>query len=474
MDFSPAHQTPAFRAFVLTTLAVALSGCTLGPEYQRADHPLPERFRHAPEQVWSSPAGWWNTFGDPGLTKWVELALEANNDIAQAAARIEQARAWFKRSGADQLPVGEIGGQAARRHDSLDSPVGRVSRDSPAFERNYAYYEGYVGASWELDLFGRLRRQSQAARANLEQARAEWQGIRTAVAAETADTYFALLLADQQRKLLNRLISNQRALVLLEQQRHGATITDIANLKQAEAQLSALEAELPNVEQQVDIQTHRLAVLVAKNPSEFAIGQLPDTLPAVPNLEGFEQPGALLRSRPDVVLAEQAVVAATAKVGAAMTGYYPSLTLSGAIGIQGTGAGSLSSSDAVASVALVNLRWRLFDFARVDAEIRHAKGKQAESLASYRQALLLAAEDVENALVRLNSDKQRLHWQNAAQSQQVDRAQAVQQAYQARTISRLDNLLAHQQLIAAQQQAVNAQASALRSTVRAYRVTARL
>ncbi|WP_051519255.1 efflux transporter outer membrane subunit [Pseudomonas chlororaphis] len=463
----------ALRSFALVALVVALSGCAIGPEYQRDEQPFPERFRNAPELVRTSPEGWWRTFNDPGLSHWVEQALHANQNIAQAAARIEQAQAWFDRARGDQLPVGEIGGQAARRHDSLDSPVGRVSRDSPAFTRNYDYYEGYVGASWELDLFGRLHRQSQAAQAGLEQVSAEWQGIRKAVAAETSDSYLSLLQAHQQRILLKLLLENQRMMVQLEQQRHDATTVGIAVVKQAESKLSALEAELPLVEQQVQIQTHRLAVLVGQSPSEFTVVEFPDVLPAAPAFAGFDNPSELLRSRPDVVIAEQAVVATTAQVGVAMAGYYPSFSLSGVVGFQGTGASSLASSDAVAAAGLINLRWRLFDFARVNAEIKQAKGKQAESLAGYRQALLLATEDVENALVRLNSDRQRAHWMKAALSQQKEKWDAVQKAYMAKKVSRLEDLAAQQQWIATQQQAINAQASVLRSTVRMYRATAR-
>lgn len=458
------------KVLAVAVLASLLSACAVGPAYQRPDIPQPERFRHAPEQVQESATAWWRDFNDPQLTRLVEDALAANQDIAQALARIEQAQAWTRRARADRLPIGDISAQTGRRHDSLESPQGRVSQGSPVFERSYDYHEAGIGASWELDLFGRLRRQSQAAQAKYEQATAEWHGVRVAVAAETADAYLLLVQANQQHTVLHRQIGNQRQAVALDQQRYDAEVIAIAELRRTQAVLASLEAELPGLEQLIDSQRNRLAVLLGQNPSVFELPALPDQLPEAVALAGFEQPGALLRSRPDVMAAEQRLIAATAQVGSAMAGYYPSLSLSGVLSLQATTGGAFTSGDAVNAAGLLGLRWRLFDFARVDAEIRQAKGQQAAALAAYRQALLQATEDVENALFALQSRQE----EAVSRQNQVELLgsanEAVNASWKAQQASRLDALSIEQQWLSAEHGSLSAIGSAVRAQIQVYKV----
>lgn len=467
---------PVFKMKTLTlaVLASLLSACAVGPAYQRPDDPQPERFRHAPDQVRESPAAWWRDFNDPLMTQLVEQALTANHDIAQALARIEQAQAWTRRASAERLPMGDVSAQTGRRHDSLESPQGRVSQNSPAFERSYDTHEASLGASWELDLFGRLRRQSQAAQARYDQATAEWHGVRVAVAAETADAYLLLVQANQQRALLQRQLENQRQAVTLDQQRFDAQVIAIADLRRTQAAQASLEAELPGLEQLIDAQRNRLAVLIGQNPTAFDLPVLPDRLPETPSLSGFEQPGALLRTRPDVMAAEQRLIAATAQVGATMAGYYPSLSLSGVLGLQATTGGAFTSGDAVNAAGLLGLRWRLFDFARVDAEIRQAQSQRAEALAAYRQALLQATEDVENALfARLTSQQEAASKQHETE-RLGDACKAQQESWQARQASRLTAIMAEQQWLSAKRFAWASDGHAARAQIRLYKAVGKV
>lgn len=245
---------PTMKTLASGVLASLLTACAIGPAYQRPDIPQPERFRHAPEQVQASSVMWWQHFNDPQLTQLVEAALTANQDIAQALARVEQAQAWSRRAWAERLPMGDVSAQVGRRHDSLESPQGRVSQDSPAFERSYDYQEASIGASWELDLFGRLRHQSKAAQARYDQATAEWHGVRVAIAVETSDAYLLLVQASQQHALLSRQIEIQRQAVMLDQQRFDAQVIAVAELRRTQASLASLEAELPRLEQLIDAQ----------------------------------------------------------------------------------------------------------------------------------------------------------------------------------------------------------------------------
>lgn len=463
--------SPKIKALAVAMLASLLSACAVGPAYQRPDIPQPERFRHAPEQVQESPATWWLHFNDPQLTQLVEAALASNQDIAQALARIEQAQAWSQRTGADRMPIGEIAAQVGRRHDSLESPQGRVSQGSPAFERSYDYHEAGAQASWELDLFGRLRRQSEAALARHDQASAEWHGVRIAIAAQTADAYVLLIQAGQQKALLLRQIENQRQAVQLNQQRFDAQVIGVAELRHTQATLASLEAELPRLEQWMGGHRHRLAVLTGSNPSEFELSGLPDSLPAAPWMAGFEQPGALLRARPDVMAAENRLIAATAQIGSAIAGYYPGLSLTGVLGLQATSGGAFTSSDAVNAAGLFGLRWRLFDFARVDAEIQHAQGQRAETLAGYRQALLLAAEDVESALLARQAFEDELAKRRDTEAHLQEVHGVADAAWTARRSSRLVAIAAEQQWLSAQRGVAAAEAQVVQSLIRLYKAS---
>lgn len=468
MNLTP---SPMMKTLAVAMLASLVSACAVGPAYQRPDNPQSERFRHAPNQVQESPSEWWRGFNDPLMTQLVEQALTANQDIAQALGRIEQAQAWTRRARAERLPMGDISAQTGRRHDSLESPQGRVSQDSPAFERNYDYHETGVQASWELDLFDRLRRQSEAALARHDQVSAEWHGVRIAIAAQTADAYVQLIQAGQQKTLLHRQIDNQRLAVQLNQQRFDAQVIGVAELRHTQAELASLEAELPSLEQWIGAQHHRLAVLTGSNPSEFELPDLPDNLPAAPWMAGFEQPDALLRARPDVMAAEHRLIAATAQVGSAMADYYPSLSLTGVLGLQATTGGAFASSNAVNAAGLLGLRWRLFDFARVDAEIQHAQGQRAEALAGYRQALLLAAEDVENALLARQALGDELAKRRDTEVHLQEVHGVADAAWTARQSSRLVAIAAEQQWLSARRGVSAAETQVVQAQIRLYKAT---
>ncbi len=463
-----------FKALAGGVLVSLLSACAVGPAYERPDIAQPERFRNALGQEQATPKAWWRQFNDPQLEHLVETALASNQDLAQAMARVDQARAWSQRTKADQLPVVDISAQAARRHDSLESSAGRVSRDSPAFERNYNNYETGVGATWELDLFGRLRRQSEAALARYDQATAEWRGVQIAIAAETADAWLLLVQSDQQRKLLLRQIDNQRVAVELDQQRFDAHVIGIAELRGTQASLASLQAELPGLEQLIEVQHNRLAVLVGQNPSEFELPKRPDRLPEAAPILGFEQPGALLRSRPDVIAAEQRLIAGNAQVGSAMTGYYPSLSLTGVVGLQSTTGGVFSSADSVGAAGLIGLRWRLFDFARVNAEVEQAKGQRAEALAAYRQALLRATEDVENSLVTYQATREEVAQRLIGVERLASANEAVQASWQARQVSRLSAISVEQQWLSSRRVALGSEGNTVRAQVRLYKAAGKV
>lgn len=448
--------SPLAGSLAVLSLACLLSACAVGPEYRRPDMPASEKFRNAPSVDVVPDSLWWRGFEDATLNALVDQALAGNHDIAQAIARLEQAQAGLRRARAEQLPRLGVEAAAGSQRESLESAIGRVSRDSAAFERNHEDYTGSLALSWEIDLFGRLRRQAQAAGAFSEAAQADLRGMKIAIVAQTTDAYLSWRQAHALLALLERRIAVRTAAVELSRDRFEAKVANVNELRVAKAALFSLEAERPALTQAIEMQRNRLAVLTGTDPSKFSLSTPPDALPKFPGLTGFEQPADLLRRRPDVAAAEQRLIAATAGIGSALAGYYPSFSLNGLLGWQATTTGAFGSGDSAQAAGLLGLRWRLFDFGRVGAEIRQARGRQAEALAVWQQTQLRATEEVENALMAMQTsyDAYRLHGQTKADLKDV--WNSAQQSFGARTIGRLPVLDSEDRLLASQQQQTTA------------------
>lgn len=346
---------------------------------------------------------WWTGFADPQLSRYVATALEQNLDLAQAAARVTQARAALGAADAALLPSGNIAGQAARAYQSVETPLGRVLDSAPGFNRYGNAYEVSAGAGWELDLFGGLRRGREAAQAEYQASAAGVAATRLAVAAQTADTYISIRGLQTRLDIARRQVQTQQELLATVNLLYGKGLAAELQVRQAEGALAQVRASIPAMETALD---------AAMNALDVMLGTLPGThraelsgaavIPVAPQVKDAGTPGELLRRRPDLIVAERRLAAANARIGAAMAEYYPKLSLNGLIGsATSVSAGNLFTSGASEASGALGLRWRLFDFGRINAQIGQARGQEAESLAAYRLAVLRAAEDVENAFSAL-------------------------------------------------------------------------
>jgi len=406
---------PLMKTLTVSVLVGLLSACTVGPNYRRPDIPVSEQFRNAPATHVIADSAWWQAFEDETLNNLIEQALQANFDIAQAVARLEQAQAGARRARALQLPNIGVEATVANQRQSLENPVGRVSRDSPAFERNHEDYTAFLNLNWEIDLFGRLKRQAQSARAQHQASQADLQGVKIAIIAETADAWLNWRQAHELLALLENRIAARTTAATLVKASVDAQIAEVNTLHLVQAELAALQAEHPALEQAIETQRNRLAVLTGRDPSQFTLPALPSSALKLPVISGFEQPADLLRRRPDVIAAEQRLIASTADIGSAIADYYPSFSLTGLLGWQATAMTAFGSGSSGAATGLLGLRWRLFDFGRVNAQIQQAKGRQAEALAAWRQTMLLASEEVENTLMAIQTTSSTLHLRQQAQ-----------------------------------------------------------
>ena len=457
-------------------VAGLLAGCAVGPDYVRPDAPMLERFQgqaaveHRHATASADLAAWWTGFGDPQLARFVALALEQNLDLAQASARVAQVRAGLGAANAALLPSGNVTGQAARAYQSVETPLGKVLNTTPGFDRYGNAYEANVGANWELDVFGGLRRGREAALAEYQASEAGAMATRLAVAAQTADIYISIRGLQTRLNVARRQVQTQQDLLSTINLLYGKGLAAELQVWQAEGALAQVRASVPVLETGLDAAMNALDVMLGSPPGTHR-AELAEAgvIPVAPRITASASPSDLLRRRPDLIAAERRLAASNARIGVAIAEYYPKLSLSGLIGSATTvSAGNLFSSDANQAAGVLGLRWRLFDFGRINAQIDLAKGQEAEMLAAYRLAALRATEDVENALSALVRREE----QAAALAKGVDsltRARGASfAAYQKGVVSLIEVLQADENLLRASDARAQAQTESARAAVAAF------
>lgn len=464
------------RIGLVSALGASVIGCAVGPNYQRPTIKL-QPFHNAPAieaRTASLPAPpldqWWTGFHDPELTRIVQRALDQNLDLAAAMTRVEQADAAAREAGAQRLPSGNLNASTTTLRQSTESETGRLATHLPGYSRNQNYYDlGFV-ASWETDLFGGLKRGAEAASAEAQAAEAQQTGTRITVAAEAADAYMQIRGAQARLKFANDQIAIDEHLVELVQQRKNAGVASDRELAQAQAVLSQAKATIPLITVSLEAQLNRLDVLMGAQPGMYAAELRPVAdIPDVPEISGYGTPTDLLRRRPDVIAAERMVAASNARIGQALAGYYPKLSLSGIVGSEALAPAHLFEQQGFQPVSVVGLRWRLFDFGRVAAEVKQARGAKAEALIQYRSSVLHAAEDVEDAfslLVQSENRRNEIVREVAALQRVRDRSE---ESYAAGVISLTDELDADRQLLVAKDELAVSRESAARAAVGSYR-----
>lgn len=467
---------PAKHQSVALVIACIISGCTVAPEYVAPQINAKQQFERQPA-VTQRPASaltaietWWQGYQDPLLTRFIQLALQQNLDLAQAQARIEQAKAGLSAAHVALLPSGNIEGHAARAYQSAETPLGQVLAPQPGFNRYSNSYEANLGIGWELDLFGALRHGKAAALADYQAAAASEAAVRLAVAAQTADIYVNIRGLQLRLDVANRQLQTQKALVsnlrLLSE--HGLIAP--SELDQAQSLMAQASAAVPGLEASLVQATNALDVMLGTLPGtyqqELASAR---SLPAVPAVQDIGTPGDLLRRRPDLIVAERKLASANAQLGQAMAEYYPKFSLSGLIGSASLTSDGLFNNASSQATGILGLRWRLFDFGRINAQIDQATGREAELLAAYRLANLRATEEVENSFTELlKMEQQALYLQQGTQS--LDQARsAAQAAYQQGINSQIEVLQADEKLLRMTDAHLQAQIAAVRASIKVFK-----
>lgn len=397
------------RAVALLSL-LALAGCMVGPDYAPPRLDMPSQWSEAPDQIAPSPGPtrWWETFGDAHLDSLVDRAVAANLDVKVAEARVREARANRTISAAPLFPWIDSSASYSRSQQSVNAFENRQFADVGGLAQPQSLYQAGFDASWEIDVFGGTRRGMEAAAAELEAQLLERGNVLMTLIAEVARNYVELRGAQRQLEVARQNLAFQRDTLQLTRARFQGGLASDLDVSRQEAQVETTAAEIPLVERNYKAGVHRLSVLLAEPPgslaSELAATRpIPEAPPALP--PGL--PSDLLRQRPDVGQAERQLAAATARVGVATADLFPKFSITGAAGLE-----SISASDWFTGASKAwsfgpTISWPIFRGGQIVATIEVRNAQEEQALLSYRQIVLNALEDVENAIVSYTRERER-------------------------------------------------------------------
>jgi multidrug efflux system outer membrane protein len=456
------------KTFVLPLLAaLLLAGCAVGPDFSKPDTAAPEMWQSRDSlytldsaALAAADTGWWEMFGDTVLTSLIQTALKENNDVRIAAARVEEYLGLYGVAKSDFFP--KIGATGAGQRGQ-----GLLSTESEGPRPTRSIFEVDVSATWEIDLWGKIRRATEAARASLLAAEEARRGVVMSIVALTADSYIDLLALDKQLQISRNTEAIRKESFELFQQRYAKGDVSELELSQIESQYWLAASEVPVLEREIAQRENALNVLLGRNPGPIPRGRALDSLPVVAIPEGI--PSAVLENRPDVRQAEEQLRAANAQIGVVKSRYFPSISLTGLFGVASMDLSKLFTSDSRVWNLGGQILQPLFLGGEISGQVDAAYAVKKQALFSYVQSVQNAFRDVEDALV----DRSKTEQQKNAQARQVQSLQTyarlANMRYKEGVTSYLEVLDAERNLFSTELQLAQTQARLYRSIVGAYR-----
>ncbi len=387
----------AYQAILFALSAIILAGCAaVGPTYSPpspSSSQFPASFGEPPSGLSSGAVevAWWRAFDDPALATLIQRALAVNHDIGIAAARFEQAKAMIGESRQGFLPRGGLAlSHEQRRRSEVETPP-----DQP---RQIESYRGAVDASWEIDLFGRIRRSVEAAQAHAGSREALLRGVQAGVAAAVAATWFELLGIEAELAVAADISRSQReSLGLVEGLVRAGAASEFDRLR-AEALLRHVEVAVPELERRRAASINALAILLGEAPQMFRLpAATPEREALTVRTIDVGDPATLLSRRADIAAAERSLAAATAQIGVETAGLYPEIQVQGSIGFIAGNLDAMSGTGALSSFLGPVIRWSLLDTGRVRARIAASEARTQEALLVYDQTVLRALQETDDA-----------------------------------------------------------------------------
>jgi multidrug efflux system outer membrane protein len=452
------------QARILASLCVAMvAGCVVGPDYERPEIEMPDAWRveyESAAELINAP--WWHGFEDPVLDELIMTALQENQDVRIAAARVAQFLGALRSTRSQFYPQVDYGGSASRNRVSEEA-FGFGSGGDPYFTQ----YEAAAGVAWQLDLFGRIRRQTEAAQARVyatEQAR---RGVILSLVTGVASSYVALLALDRQLEISRATLDNYAGTLRIFEMRYTGGVVSKVELAQVQSEYERARAQVPSFEAQVRAQENLISILIGTDPGPILRGRHIDELsrPGVPSA----LPSSLLERRPDVLQAEQNLVAANADVGVAQSLYYPDISITGGFGGASDDLGSVVDSSAREWSIAGNILGPIFTAGGIAGQVESAEAAREVALQTYEFTILNALREVNDALN--NTEKSIETYQALASRVEALREYARLSflRFENGAASYLEVLYANNELFDAELTAVQAQADTYNNLIDVYK-----
>jgi NodT family efflux transporter outer membrane factor (OMF) lipoprotein len=418
-----------FRRLPIALALIALTGCAVGPDYHRPDTAVPAAFKES--QNWKpaeprdeSPVGhWWEFYLDPLLNELVAQVALSNQNVIAAEAQYRQATALLGQARASFFPSVSAGLSETRRRDQVAAPL--VDNDRLS-----------LNASWEADVWGRIRRNVESGNASAEASAADLRAALLSAQAALVQAYLQLRVVDAERKLIEQTAVGYERSLQITKNRYQAGVAARLDVTQAEAQLKSTQAQALDLGIQRAQLEHAIAVLLGKPPADFALAAV-DAQPVLPAIPAA-LPSTLLERRPDIAAAERRAAAANASIGVAQAAYFPALTLGGSLGYQNSGLAGLVTAPNRFWTLGPALALTLFDGGARAAQKDQAIAIYDRSVANYRQTVLSAFQDVEDNLATLRILEQEALVQREAAKAAAESLALANNQYRAGTVSYLN------------------------------------
>ncbi|MBS0612944.1 MAG: efflux transporter outer membrane subunit [Proteobacteria bacterium] len=452
------------RGLLLLAGVLLLGACAVGPNYTRPDLKIPDRFRFAPDASSGTSLGdmqWWDLYQDAHLQELIRAALRENLDVRVAAARVEEARAALGSAHLALLPQISVQAGAQRGRTAQD-----LLRPGQLPLGNEFQAQGVL--SYELDIWGRLRRSSEAARADFLSSEYAKRAVLVGLISDVATAYFDLISLHQELDITRRTVQTRQKLVELTRAKHDRGVISGLDVAAVEAQLAVARVSIPQQELALAQAEHRLAILLGRYPQGFELPASTEAPRAAP-MPPAGLPSSLIERRPDIMQSEQSLVAANARVGVAKAALLPTLSLTGAFGRISTELSRLFTSPNEAWLASAGLLQPLLDPQRSLYTQRAAQARWSEALAGYQQTVQRAFAEVADALIA-RSKQVEIEVAQRDQVEALRRASTIAHArYEAGTASYVDVTNADRDLFTAELSLATASRDSLLTTVQLYR-----
>lgn len=445
------------RTFSVAAILALLAGCTVGPNYKRPAMQPPDNYYNAQPGVPTSAASlgdekWWELFKDPELQRLIRAGIQNNYDVRIAASRIEQAQ-------------GQLGVTRSQQFPTISGGPGFNTQALPGFA--FHYFQLQALFSWDIDFWGKYRRATEAARASLLATEWNQREVISTLVSNIAIAYFELRELDLELEIANQTLASRRESLQLTQTLANGGAAAMIDVRQAEQLVETAAEVIPDTERQIGVQEDLLSTLIGEDPHPITRGLALADQPAPPEVPAG-LPSRLLERRPDIRASEQQLAAATADIGVARAAFFPSLNLTGGVGIESATLGGLFTGPGALYNAASPISQQIFSAGRLRSNLRLTEAEQQQALLSYRQTIQTAFRQVSDALISYRKYREFREHQEALTAAAEDAARLSDLRYQGGAAGYLEVLSSQTNLFAARLNLTRARFSERLSLVQLY------